>query len=310
MSERILVVGGAGYVGGYLTDVLTEDGYAVTVYDNLLYEDRYFKDVNLIVGDVCDYDKLDPILEDYDTVVWLAAVVGDQACDIDPLITKEVNVDSVRHLAEVFNGRIVYPSTCSVYGAQDEELTEESPTKPLSVYAQTKLEAEEILAAKDAIIFRLGTLYGMGDMWSRIRMDLVVNLFTAKAFQKEPLIINGGEQWRPLLHVRDVAHAVSHALVQWRPGTYNIASYNIQIKDLAQIYREIDHSVELFFREGVTRDLRNYRVNTDKMYKWDFDPIGNIEYGIKQLLDVFLSGRVKNPNDPIYHNYRYLRGRT
>jgi nucleoside-diphosphate-sugar epimerase len=98
-------------------------------------------------------------------------------------------------------------STCSVYGAQDGMLTEESPTEPLSIYAATKLSAEEYLKDKNAIIFRLGTLFGVGDQFSRIRTDLVVNVMAARAYYEQRLKVFGGEQWRPLLHVKDAALA-------------------------------------------------------------------------------------------------------
>ena len=138
---RVLVVGGAGYVGGWLVDRAVEAGHDVLVYDLLLYEDRYMKDVAFKSGDALDTERLRPSLEWADSVVWLAALVGDPACALDPSLTRKINLDTVRWLADVFDGRIVFPSTCSIYGAQEEVLDEDSPTAPLSLYAETKLDA-------------------------------------------------------------------------------------------------------------------------------------------------------------------------
>jgi nucleoside-diphosphate-sugar epimerase len=152
---KILIVGGAGYVGGVITDLLIKNKYNVTVYDSLLYEDQYMKDCPFILGDVRDESKLKGLLSKFDTVVWIAALVGDGACNIDPKLTNEINFKSVEFLSQNFNGRIVFFSTCSVYGAQNQLLNENSSVNPLSLYASTKLKAENALKNKNAIIFAL-----------------------------------------------------------------------------------------------------------------------------------------------------------
>ena len=205
---KILIVGGAGYVGGYVTDLLKETNNEIIIYDNLLYENQFQKDVNFIYGDVRDYKKIQNYFDWADTVIWMAALVGDGACSINPVITNKVNFESVENLAKNFNGKIVFFSTCSVYGAQDDVLDENSNTNPLSVYASTKLSAEKILLSKNSLIFRLGTLFGVGDAFSRIRMDLVVNVLTAKAITEKKLTVFGGRQFRPLLHVKDAARMI------------------------------------------------------------------------------------------------------
>src|SRR5205807_2089198 len=178
---NILVVGGAGYVGGAVTDLLQQTEHNVRVFDALLYEECYRKPVDFVYGDVRDTDRIKSQLKWADAVVWLAALVGDPACALHPDVSVEINQKSLKTVAENFNGRIVFLSTCSVYGAQDNVLDESSPLNPLSVYAVTKQEAEQYLSGKNAIIFRLGTLFGVGDLFSRIRLDLVVNILTVKA---------------------------------------------------------------------------------------------------------------------------------
>src|SRR3989344_5559669 len=141
VKKKILICGGAGYVGGYLTDLLMANGYDVTVYDNLLYEDRFLKNVPFVYGDARDYKKLDSLIRSHDVVVWLAAIVGDEACAINTKTTSEINVDSVKWLVDNHKGKIIFMSTCSVYGMNNHLLDEDSQTNPLSHYAVTKLAA-------------------------------------------------------------------------------------------------------------------------------------------------------------------------
>ena len=149
---NILVVDGAGYIGGAITDMLKTTNHRVRVYDSLLYEESYRKLVEFIYGDIRDYECLRTQLDWADAVIWLAALVGDGACAINPQLSMEINQNTVKWLCENYDGRIIFTSTCSLYGAQDGILTEKSATKPLSVYANTKLSAEEYLTEKNAII--------------------------------------------------------------------------------------------------------------------------------------------------------------
>src|SRR5438105_3285211 len=137
---KVLIVGGAGYLGGAVTDLLLKTDHEFLVYDALMYEEAYLKPVNFIYGDVRNREELKKHLAHADAVVWLAALVGDGACALNPEISTEINQEAVAWLSQNFDGRIIFMSTCSVYGAQDGVLTEDSPTNPLSVYAATKLE--------------------------------------------------------------------------------------------------------------------------------------------------------------------------
>ena len=307
---KILVVGGAGYLGGAVTDILcTTSGHQVRVYDLLLYEDRYLKQgVEFVFGDVLDYERLSPHLKWADAVIWLAAIVGDGACAINPELSKKVNQESIGFLVKKFKGRIVFPSTCSVYGASSGILDELSVTTPLSVYAQTKLQAEDYLRDSNSVIFRLGTLFGMSDYYSRIRFDLVVNTLTLRAHIDKKLTVFGGDQFRPVLHVRDAAKSICLATVGGDAGIYNLHKQNVRISDLAYQIRNHFSDAEIIQTPMEFEDSRNYRVSSDKAIDvLGFCPTTSIDFGIEQIKWVLGEGRIKDPSHPNYSNQSHLR---
>ena len=306
---NVLITGGAGYVGGALTDRLMVTDHDVRVFDSLLYEESYCKPVPFVLGDVRDRHVLQPHLDWADVVVWLAAVVGDGACALNPEITVEVNRGAVQYLADHFDGRIIFMSTCSVYGAaEDGILTEESPVKPLSLYAETKLESEGILEERNAISFRLGTLFGISDAFSRIRMDLVVNVLTARAFKHGKITVFGGEQYRPLLHVRDVAEAVAQNIDSTHTGVYNLHSENIKIADLADRLGAHFENLAIEYTPMKLEDSRNYRVCSERARNtFGFDPRLKVADGIWELLRLMEEGRIKELGIARHSNYHFLK---
>jgi nucleoside-diphosphate-sugar epimerase len=303
-----LIVGGAGYIGGNLTDQLMRLGYTVRVYDFLLYEDRFLKPVDFVRGDVREVERLKPHLKWADVVVWLAALVGDGACSLDEKMTREINVDSVRNLIMNFSGQIVFMSTCSVYGAQDGLLTEDSSVNPLSAYAVTKYAAEEIVCEAGGTCFRLGTLFGLGDYFSRIRLDLVLNLLTLKACLYGRVSVYGGEQYRPLLHVRDVGTAITQVIGTNHRGVFNLHYNNLKISALADRIAEIYSGIIVEKTEIKFQDARNYKVSSDKARKtFGFAPAFDIDVGIKEIGKLVSEGRIRDPSDVQYSNLDYLR---
>lgn len=305
---RVLVVGGAGYVGGPLTDLLSESGHEFRVYDALLYEESYRKQVDFVYGDVRDETRLKAQLEWAEAVVWLAALVGDGACELSPDVSVAINQAPVRWLTENYDGRIVFPSSCSVYGAKDDSiLDEEAPTNPLSVYAATKLAAETYLADKNAIIFRLATLFGVGDQFSRIRLDLVVNTLTMAAYQRGKISVFGGDQSRPLLHVRDVARAVMANLTTDNTGIFNLHRQNVRIVDLACQVRNHFPDIVIDRSQAKYEDTRNYRISSEKAHKaFGFRPAYSIDEGIEEIKTLLESGRLKRLDNPRYANRAFL----
>lgn len=310
-KKKILVCGGAGYIGGYLTDLLLQNNFDVTVYDNLTYEGRYMKNIPFINGDVRDNEKLGKIINDYDIIIWLAALVGDGACSVNPDLTTAVNVSTVEWLAKNYTGKIIFMSTSSVYGINDRLLDEDSQTNPLSLYASTKLEAEKIIVkiAKDYLIFRLGTLFGIGDSYSRMRLDLVVNILTKKAALGELLIVYGGGQWRPLLHVKDVAEGVIFGIKNDIKGLYNLCGKNYRICDIAEEIKKIFPEVQITYNNIKFEDLRNYRVSAKKFEAYGWKPKYDLAYGILEIYKAIKEGRIKEPNDILYSNAEYLKNK-
>jgi len=300
---RTLVLGGAGYIGSHISEIID-----TVVFDSLLFEDRFLTPVPFIYGDVRNLDELE-IVHDYDTIVVLAGIVGDAACAVDPNLTHDTNVKHVKWLADNYKGKIIFTSTCSVYGKNDSLLDEDSPTNPLSIYAETKLEAERYLLEKrpDSLVFRLGTLYGMSGAFSRPRLDLVVNVLTQKAVAGETLTVFGGEQWRPILHVKDVAEAVKYGLENNLSGLYNLGSENVTIKEIAEKLIDIVPG-NIEYQDILFEDKRNYKVSFSRIQKAGWAPKHSFIEGVRDMAEVFSQNRIKNMLNPLYHNANYMKG--
>jgi nucleoside-diphosphate-sugar epimerase len=267
----------------------------------------YLKDVDFQYGDILDIESLNSHFAWADAVVWLAALVGDPACALNEQLSYKINTFSINNLVKNFEGKIVFPSTCSVYGCQNTLLDETSKTEPLSLYASSKLQVEKLFKNKNAIVFRLGTLFGLSDLFSRIRMDLVVNTLCAKAFFEKKITVFGGDQFRPLLHVKDVARATVLAIKSNKKGIYNLAYKNMRIIDIARLIKKAFKNTKIISTNIKFQDARNYRVATSKVYKeLGFRAIYNVRYGIKELKSLLEEKRVKNFNDPRYTNQKFL----
>lgn len=308
--KKVLLIGGAGYIGGLTTDILLKQGHRVTIYDNLLYESRYLKGVDFIYGDIRETDRIAEISKDYDVVVVMAALVGDPACGVNPNLAEEINFIAVKDLCGSIpvNKHIVFMSTCSVYGAQDGILNEDSPTSPLSVYASTKLAAEEYVVNRGGTVFRLGTVFGLGDEHSRIRLDLVVNVLAMKAFLYHDITINGGEQWRPIIAVKDIALYVSEAVEAQQAGIFIISYKNTTMKQLGEEIAAYIPATQIKYVDIPFQDARNYRVDNSKALRiFNHKPIVTVENEVRKMVKIFEENRVKDPAALIYNNGVFLR---
>lgn len=310
--ERVLLVGGAGYIGGLTCDYLIKEGFNVTVYDNLLYEKRYLKEIPFIYGDIRDTEKLYNISKNFDIIVLMSALVGDPACSVDPFLTEEINYKAIKNFCEVVSPdkHLVFMSTCSVYGAQDGILNEESNTNPLSSYASTKLMAEKHIIDKNGTVFRLGTVFGLGDTYSRIRMDLVVNVLTMKAVKDGVITINGGDQWRPIISVKDISGYVTEACQKKHKGIFVLSKENVIIKELGERISKLIPNTTVNYTEISFQDARNYRVDNSKSLDvFDYKPKVTVEDEVIRMIKLFEENRIQNPEDSVYHNGAFLNNK-
>jgi nucleoside-diphosphate-sugar epimerase len=312
MKKKVLLCGGAGYIGGLTCDYLIRDGFEVTVFDNLLYENRFLKDINFIYGDIRDTEKLYNVSKNFDIIVLMSALVGDPACSVDQHLTEEINYKSIKDFCDVVlpNKHLVFMSTCSVYGAQNGWLNEESETNPLSSYASTKLAAEKYILQKGGTVFRLGTVFGLGDTYSRLRMDLVVNVLTMKAVKEKEITINGGEQWRPIIAVKDIAEYVTEACKEKYSGIFVLAKENVIIKELGERVAKLIPGTKINYTEISFQDARNYKVDNSKSLKvFKYKPQVTVEDEVIRMVKMFNENRVSNPEDKVYHNGAYLKNK-
>jgi nucleoside-diphosphate-sugar epimerase len=326
---RVLVTGGAGYIGNYVVEKLLDNGHDVRVLDSFLFGNSAlapFRDnnhVDITDGDIRHIEDLSYAMEDRDAVIHMAGIVGDPACGVNEQATQAVNVEATKTLVEVCKlhdvERLVFASTCSVYGASElMELNEGSFLNPLSLYAKSKIESENIIFQQTQGEFansditsthlRLGTIFG----WSRrMRFDLVVNLLTAKAVLENDIPVYGGEQYRPLVHVSDAADAFVTVLeapteeVDHQIFTVGDNNLNYQIKKVGRIVEDEIDNAEVRFVEH-KEDERTYRVSFDKInYILGWEAEYDIVDGVREIADWMATNDIEDYEQDIYRNSTY-----
>lgn len=328
MKEKVLVIGGAGYLGGVLLERLLSEGYHVRVLDSYIYGkkavEKFSGNPNLeaVEGDIRNIEVINSAMKDIDSVILLAAVVGDPASKIRPEQTVETNYLAAQMAASSakINGikKFIYASTCSVYGVGKDILDEEAPLNPVSLYARTKITSEEsILAISDRsfkpVIMRMSTLYGFSP---RMRFDLVVNTMTMTAFTEGKITVFGGSQWRPLLSLPDAADAyikVLKADLSKSAGKiYNVGSeeQNYVIADVAKLVAEgiknasgKDIPINI---EGDSIDARDYRVSFRKIQtELGFGVSHTIPQSAAEIWGKLESKEIKDPKQKVYYNHYF-----
>ncbi|MBI2187957.1 MAG: NAD(P)-dependent oxidoreductase [Acidobacteria bacterium] len=297
-AERILVTGGAGYIGSVLVGHLLRRGYRVTVLDNLLYGQTSLLQYcgsagfEFVRGDARDEDVLRPLVARHDTLIPLAAIVGMPACTRDPIQARTVNVDAIAALNRLRSRaqRVVYPCTNSGYGSKSGEMhcTEETPLEPVSLYGVTKVEAERLLLdSPNTITLRLATVFGVSP---RMRLDLLVNDFTYRAVRDRVLLLYEKHFKRNYVHIDDVCEAFCHVLERFetmcgRPYNVGLDAANLSKEELALKIRE--HVPDLVIQNGCTGsdpDRRNYIVSNERIRRHGFEPWRTLDQGIRELL--------------------------
>jgi nucleoside-diphosphate-sugar epimerase len=296
---KILITGGAGYLGATLAEYLLDNKYEVTVFDNLLYKQlslmHLFKHerFKFIKGDVRNTEQLQLLVADHDVIIPLAAIVGMPACKENPQMAIDVNYVHIRKIVDVLRNdqQLIIPNTNSQYGSSPDIITEESPFKPLSLYAETKCDAEDYVLKKgNGIVLRLATVFGVSP---RMRQDLLVNDFTYKAVVDGYLVLFESHFKRNYIHVQDIAQTFKFMIrnyQQCKGQVYNVglSTANLSKLELAQTIKKYIPALVIKqdeFKQDF--DQRNYIVSNAKIERLGWKPNYDLDYGIKQLIEAY-----------------------
>jgi nucleoside-diphosphate-sugar epimerase len=294
--KKVLITGGAGYLGSVLTEVLLNKGYQVTVLDNLTYKQTsiapfsFNKNFKFILGDVRDESILKPLVDSHDVIIPLAAIVGMPACEAQPQATIDINYKQVKNIANWASKdqMILIPNTNSQYGSSTEIITEDSPFKPLSLYAETKCDAEKaVLDSGNGIALRLATVFGMS---YRMRMDLLVQDFVYKAVTDGYLVLFESHFIRNYIHVRDIANTFLFMIENYQECNNN--AFNVGLTEANCTKLELAQTIQKYVPDLVIVennfkqdfDQRNYMVSNAKLESKGWKPEFSLEDGIQELI--------------------------
>ena len=318
-KTKILLIGGAGYIGSILAKRLLKQNYQVTIFDKFIYQSQQeirkkikSNNLKLVKGDSRRIDEVFEVIKKNNVVVHLAELVGDPLCEVKPSKTYEVNFLASIAISNICKNlpisKFIYISSCSVYGSNNKLLTEKSEINPISVYAKLKVLCEKALIRNSGefckpCILRLGTVYGTS---LRPRFDLVINLFASRVANNLPIIVTGGDQWRPFIHVNEVCLAIINIIKAKREKVngqiFNLTSFNSRIIDIAKKFKRIFPKTKLLIKKS-SKDKRNYKVSSLKAEKMiNFKSKVKLTHGISDLVDYVKKNKIRNINKKKYIN--------
>lgn len=297
-NKKILVTGGAGYLGSVLCERFLDAGYKVTVLDNLLYRQKSLfhlcsnSNFEFVFGDVRNKSLINQLLKDADIIIPLAAIVGAPACDLDPQLSTSVNLKAIQLLNKLRSKHqlVIFPTTNSGYGTKSGDIycTEDTPMEPISLYGKTKAEAEkELLNSPNVITLRLATVFGIS---SRMRIDLLVNNFVYKAQIEGYIVVFEKDFKRNYVHIKDVADCFLYCIenfnkMKGRPYNVGLDDANLSKEELALKIKEYIPNFYIHFSEvGSDPDKRNYIVSNQRLREAGFEAKRSLDQGIKELL--------------------------
>jgi nucleoside-diphosphate-sugar epimerase len=296
---KILVTGGAGYLGSVITKKFLDNGYEVVVLDKLIFNQTSLlgctnnPKFKFIHGDVRNKSLLEKLCNEADIIIPLAAIVGFPACTSEPKLAKEINFQQIVDIVKFTNGKdkkILYPNTNSGYGLSSGQIqcTEESPLAPISIYGTTKCEAENFLrTSTNAIIFRLATVFGVS---SRMRTDLLVNDFVYKAITDKYIVVFEKSFKRNFIHIEDVANVFLFMLEnydKYKGEVFNIglSNANLSKQELLEVIKSHVNDFAIVYDDYYEDpDKRNYIVSNEKIEGTGWKPVWNLNMGIEQLI--------------------------
>ena len=295
---KILITGGAGYIGSVLTPKLLEGGHEVTILDNFIFnqltltESCKFDGFDVVRGDTRDETILKTLVPKHDVIIPLAALVGAPMCKLDPIGAKTINQDSVEKIVELSSNEqiILMPVSNSGYGIgeKDKFCDETSPLNPISLYGITKVKAEEmVLKRRNSVTFRLATVFGMS---SRMRLDLLVNDFVYRAVNDRTLVIFEGHFKRNYIHIQDVANVFMFALnnlSKMRGRAYNVGLDDANLSKIELANKIKEHVPNFVFLEapiGEDPDKRDYIVSNKRLGETGFTTEWSLDRGILELI--------------------------
>jgi nucleoside-diphosphate-sugar epimerase len=323
---KILVTGGAGYLGSVLVPKLLMRGHAVRVVDIGYFGLGHLRSmhpaVELVREDlrraIAEEDFRHQLLDGCDAVIHLAAISNDPSAELHPQLTEEVNLGTTIALAESakkIGMRFIFSSSCSVYGEADGLLDEDGPVNPLTVYAISKVKSEQALFAMATdswrpVVLRNGTLFGYSP---RMRFDLVVNIFALySTVRNEIRIFGDGMQWRPFLSVQDCARAFVHFAETPRAKhlCYNVMQENLRVVDVAAIFQRLNPGLKAIYVPTQDPDLRDYRVTAERLCEEGFRPRLDVEAGAEGIAEAIVCGLIPDPESIFYRNAKWLKELT
>ncbi len=303
--KKVLVTGGAGYIGTALIPELLDAGYEVTVYDSLAYDGNvlipYFqhKNFHFIKGDILEDSKLKNAVKGKDVIIHLAALVGYAVCEKNPELTEMINGRATKNLVNMLspNQLLMYGSTGSNYGKVDKICTEETPLNPTTLYAKTKTTGEqEVMKHDKAIAYRFATAFGAAP---RLRLDLLVNDLTYLATTQKYMLVYQPEFMRTFIHVRDLVKSFIFGIEnsdKMSGEVYNVGSnkLNHSKREVCELIKEKTGCVVYYNDFDSDKDHRDYEVSYDKITALGFDTTITLEEGIDELVKVYKTLNLKD----------------